>query len=245
MVKRYLLSLSLILIAYGSSPTGVHAQSYFSERQQLVEQIKKDVNFTSFYLGKSELSPQVVQALESVPRHEFVPPEEKRFAYQNRPLPIGYGQTISQPYIVAIMTELLEPKATDKVLEVGTGSGYQAAILAEVVDKVYTIEIIEPLAEEADQRLQRLRYSNVHTRTGDGYYGWESEAPFDGIVVTAAASHIPPPLIAQLKPGGHMMIPVGSRFMTQQLLLVTKQEDGTIKTRQVVPVRFVPLTGKH
>ena len=223
----------------------VYAESYKTERHSLVEQIKKDVNFTSIYLGKSELRPQLVQALRSVPRHEFVPVEQKRFAYQNRPLPIGYGQTISQPYIVAIMTELLEPKATHKVLEVGTGSGYQAAILAEVVDKVYTIEIIKPLAEEAHQRLQRLRYTNIYTRSGDGYYGWESKAPFDGIVVTAAASHIPPPLIKQLKPGGRMMIPVGSRFMTQQLLLVTKQADGTIKTRQVVPVRFVPLTGKH
>jgi protein-L-isoaspartate(D-aspartate) O-methyltransferase len=242
---KYLIYTGLLLFTYWLSPVDLYAQNYFAERQQLIQEIREDVSLTSIYLGKSALSPGVIQALESVPRHEFVPEKEKRYAYQNRPLPIGHGQTISQPYIVAIMTDLLEPMATDKLLEVGTGSGYQAAILAEVVDKVYTIEIIEPLAEEADQRLQRLGYTNIHTRIGDGYYGWESEGPFDGIVVTAAAGHIPPPLIAQLKPGGRMMIPVGSRFMIQQLLLVTKQKDGTIKTRQILPVRFVPLTGKH
>lgn len=242
---KYLIYTGLLLFAHWLSPVPLHAQDYFAERQQLIREIRQDVSFTSHYLGKSALAPEAIKALESVPRHEFVPEEEKRYAYQNRPLPIGHGQTISQPYIVAIMTDLLEPEATDKVLEVGTGSGYQAAILAEIVDKVYTIEIIEPLGVEADQRLQRLRYTNIHTRIGDGYYGWESEAPFDSIVVTAAAGHIPPPLIAQLKPGGRMIIPVGSRFMTQQLLLVTKQEDGTIRTRQILPVRFVPLTGKH
>jgi protein-L-isoaspartate(D-aspartate) O-methyltransferase len=174
-----------------------------------------------------------------------VPSDQQDYAYKNRPLPIGHGQTISQPYIVALMTDLIETKPDFKVLEIGTGSAYQAAILAELVDQVYSIEVIEPLALAAKERLQRLGYDNVHTRTGDGYYGWQEEAPFDAIVVTAAASHVPPPLIKQLKPGGRMVIPVGSRFMTQQLLLIEKSTDGKISTRQVLPVIFVPLTGSH
>jgi protein-L-isoaspartate(D-aspartate) O-methyltransferase len=160
-------------------------------------------------------------------------------------LPIGYGQTISQPYIVALMTDLLKVNSGDVVLELGTGSGYQAAILSGLVKRVYTIEIIEPLARQAKSRLARLGYGNVTTRLGDGYYGWPEYAPFDGIIVTAAASHVPPPLIEQLKPGGRMVIPVGDRFFTQQLLLVEKTADGQITTRQVLPVRFVPLTGEH
>jgi protein-L-isoaspartate(D-aspartate) O-methyltransferase len=236
---------SLILAFCGLWSVMAQADSYDSARRELVRQIEGDVRETSSYLGKQELNDRVLQALRSVPRHEFVPKEERRFAYQNRPLPIGHGQTISQPYIVAIMTDLLEPGPGDKMLEVGTGSGYQAAILAELIGQMYSIEIIEPLARQAGKRLKRLGYTNINTRTGDGYYGWESEAPFDGIVVTAAASHIPPPLIKQLKSGGRMIIPVGSRFMTQVLMLVTKQEDGTIKTRQLLPVRFVPLTGGH
>jgi len=235
----------LILFICGLLPGMVYAESYYSQRKELIEQIEHDVEETHNFLGKDELDRRVIQALRAVPRHEFVPKKEKRFAYQNRPLPIGHGQTISQPYIVAVMTDLLDPGPKDKVLEVGTGSGYQAAVLAEIVDKMYSIEIIEPLAEQASERLKRLGYKNVFTRVGDGYYGWESEAPFDGIVVTAAASQIPPPLIKQLKPGGKMLIPIGSRFMTQVLMLVTKQQDGTIQTRHVLPVRFVPLTGKH
>ena len=188
---------------------------------------------------------EVLEAINTVPRHELVPAAEVRDAYQNRPLPIGHGQTISQPYIVALMTDLLEPQPGDVVLEVGTGSGYQAAVLAELVDTVYSIEIIEPLAERAAADLKRLDYTNVATRLGDGYYGWEEHAPFDGIVVTAAASHVPPPLIKQLKPGARMVIPVGSTFMTQQLLLLEKTEDGNVITRQIGAVRFVPLTGDH
>jgi protein-L-isoaspartate(D-aspartate) O-methyltransferase len=159
-------------------------------------------------------------------------------------LPIGYGQTISQPYIVAIMTDLLKLEPDDRVLEIGTGSGYQAAVLAELVQQVYSIEIIGDLARRARAVLDRLGYEQVKTRVGDGYYGWQEEAPFDAIMVTAAADHVPPPLIKQLKPGGRMLIPVGSRFMTQQLVLVTKDEDG-ITTRLLLPVRFVPLTGEH
>jgi len=187
----------------------------------------------------------VMTAMGTVPRHRLVPQNQKRFAYENRPLPIGHGQTISQPYIVALMTELVEPDPDDVVLEVGTGSGYQAAILAELVGHVYSMEIIAALAERARGDLDALGYENITTRLGDGYYGWKEHGPFDAIVVTAAASHVPPPLIEQLKPGGRMVIPVGSRFMTQTLLLLEKSADGSVITRQHGAVRFVPLTGKH
>jgi protein-L-isoaspartate(D-aspartate) O-methyltransferase len=194
---------------------------------------------------EARISGAVMASMNTVKRHELVPRSERRFAYENRPLPIGHGQTISQPYIVALMTELVEPNADDVVLEVGTGSGYQAAILAELVDHVYSIEIIEALATRANLDLARLGYKNITTRLGDGYYGWEEHGPFDAIVVTAAASHVPPPLIEQLKPGGRMVIPVGGRFMTQTLLLLEKTEKGEIITRQFGAVRFVPLTGEH
>lgn len=195
--------------------------------------------------GEEALHEDVLQSLGTVRRHEFVPEGQERYAYENRPLPIGYGQTISQPYIVALMTDLTQPDAGDIVLEIGTGSGYQAAILAELVEHVYTIEIIEALYDESTARLERLGYDNVTTRLGDGYYGWEEHAPFDAIVVTAAASHVPPPLVQQLKPGGRMVIPVGGRFTTQQLLLLEKTSEGEVITRQVAAVRFVPLTGDH
>ncbi|NUS61125.1 MAG: protein-L-isoaspartate(D-aspartate) O-methyltransferase [Lysobacter sp.] len=186
---------------------------------------------------------RVLDAIRRVPRHAFVPPSQAGFAYENRPLPIGYGQTISQPYIVALMTQLAAPEATHRVLEIGTGSGYQAAVLALLARDVYTIEIVEPLAATAKDRLRT--YANVRTRVGDGYYGWKEAAPFDAIVVTAAAESVPPPLIAQLKPGGRMVIPVGTSFFTQRLLLVTKDAKGRVRTRSVLPVRFVPLTGDH
>ena len=207
--------------------------------------IEADVLATSRYLGKQSLTPGVLEAMGNVARHEFVPEAERDVAYENRPLPIGYGQTISQPYIVAIMTDLLELRAGQQVLEIGTGSGYQAAVLAALDANVYTMEIIEPLGRQAAQRLETLGYDRVEARIGDGYYGWPEHAPFDAIIVTAAAGHVPPPLIEQLKPGGRMMIPVGSRFLTQQLVLITKNADGTVTTRQILPVRFVPLTGGH
>lgn len=194
---------------------------------------------------EARVSDAVMATMNTVKRHELVPQSERRFAYENRPLPIGYGQTISQPYIVALMTELIEPDGDDVVLEVGTGSGYQAAVLAELVDHVYSIEIIAALATRVRQDLERLGYKNITTKLGDGYYGWEEHGPFDAIVVTAAASHVPPPLIEQLKPGGRMVIPVGGRFMTQTLLLLEKTESGEVVTRQYGAVRFVPLTGEH
>ena len=210
-------------------------------RADLVDEVRRYAG----YAGDDPFSDAVIDVIGSVERHSFVPPGQVRHAYENRPLPIGHGQTISQPYIVALMTELLEPDPNDIALEVGTGSGYQAAVLSQLVDHVYTIEIIEPLAMQAAARLNSLSYDNVTAILGDGYYGWEEHAPFDKIIVTAAASHVPPPLVAQLKPGGKMVIPVGGRFMTQLLLLLEKNSDGEIVTRQIGAVRFVPLTGEH
>ena len=214
---------------------------FAARRDNLVDEVRTYAG----YAGDAPFSDAVLATLGRVERHEFVPPGQVRYAYENRPLPIGHGQTISQPYIVALMTDLLEPDENDVVLEVGTGSGYQAAVLAKLVDHVYSIEIIEPLATSARERLERLGYDNVTTKLGDGYYGWEEHAPFDSIIVTAAASHVPPPLIGQLKPGGRMVIPVGGRFMTQLLLLLEKGDDGEVVTRQIGAVRFVPLTGEH
>lgn len=227
------------------SACAIAENDFARQRHALVTAIKTETAGTRGYLDSESLDQRVIEALLKVPRHEFVPDAERPFAYANRPLPIGYGQTISQPLIVAIMTDLLKLNKSGRVLEVGTGSGYQAAILAELADNVYTIEIIEPLAKWASANLKRAGYDAVHTRPGDGYYGWEEAAPFDAIVVTAVASHIPPPLIKQLKPGGRMVIPVGAPFMTQYLVLVTKDADGKIGTRQILPVNFVPLTGRH
>lgn len=221
------------------------AQDHARLRAALVEEIRRDFALTAEETGRAELSERVAGALLRVPRHEFVPVARRDRAYDNAPLPIGHGQTISQPYIVALMTELVDPQPGDRVLEIGTGSGYQAAVLAELVAHVYTIEIIPPLGVSARQRLERLGYDNVTARVGDGYYGWPEHAPFDAIVVTAAAGHVPPPLVRQLAPGGRMVIPVGSQFLTQTLVLVEKNEAGTVSTRQLLPVRFVPLTGGH
>ena len=189
--------------------------------------------------------PAVLAAMRSVPRERFLPPHLEEFAYQDSPLPIEQGQTISQPFIVALMTDLLQVGPNDAVLEIGTGSGYQAAVLARLAREVYTIEIVPALADAAAQRLQRLGYGNVATRLGDGYYGWQEAAPFDGIIVTAAASQIPPPLIGQLKSGGRMVIPVGAPFALQHLVLVELDDERKIKTRQLLPVRFVPLAGRN
>jgi protein-L-isoaspartate(D-aspartate) O-methyltransferase len=183
-----------------------------------------------------------LEALRAVPRHELVPERYAGAAYDDRPLPIGHGQTISQPYIVGFMTELLELEAGDTVLEVGTGSGYQAAVLGQIVDRVVTIEIIDELARSAAADLQELGYTNVTVLSGDGYFGYEPEAPYDAIIVTAAAEHIPPPLIEQLKPGARMVVPVGRSGWTQNLMLVEKDEAGEVTTRNLMAVRFVPLT---
>jgi protein-L-isoaspartate(D-aspartate) O-methyltransferase len=185
----------------------------------------------------------VLEAMRQVPRHLFVPWALKSAAYADRPLPIGHGQTISQPYIVALMTEALELKPGAKVLEIGTGSGYQAAVLSELSPRVLTMEIIRALGNEAQQRLQKLGYHTIRVRIGDGYFGWPEEAPFDGIIVTCAAGHIPPPLIAQLREGGRMVIPVGGVYEVQWLMVVSKDNQGIVRTKELLPVRFVPMTG--
>lgn len=184
---------------------------------------------------------RVLAAMSSVPRHLFVNPSDVSRAYGDHPLPIGYGQTISQPYIVALMTEMLDVRPEHRVLEVGTGSGYQAAILSMLVEEVFTVEIVEPLARQATDRLKRLGYGNVHVRFGDGHFGWEEKGPFDRILVTCAATLVPPPLLRQLKAGGKMCIPVGGQYAVQVLTMVEKSQDGTIRMRKTIPVRFVPL----
>lgn len=185
---------------------------------------------------------RVLDAMRKIPRHEFVAEAMRPAAYDDGPLPIGHGQTISQPYIVALMTDLLRLKKSDKALEVGTGSGYQAALLGELVSQVYTIEIIEPLAQSAAARLKQLGYKNVEVRFGDGYHGWAEHAPFDAIIVTAASDHVPPPLVRQLKPGGRMVIPLGSTIHRQMLVLLEKDANGRLQSRNVAPVVFVPFT---
>ena len=184
-------------------------------------------------------------AMAAVPREQFVPESSRHYAFANGPLAIGHGQTISQPYIVALMTDLLAPGPQDSILEIDTGSGYQAAVLAQLVRQVYSVEIIAALATAAGQRLAQLGYDNVSVRQADGYHGWPEHAPYDGIVVTAAAPQVPPPLVQQLKRGGRMVIPIGAAFQTQQLMLVEKRADGALTTRQLMAVRFVPLTGGH
>jgi protein-L-isoaspartate(D-aspartate) O-methyltransferase len=218
---------------------------FAAERRSLLAEIQRNAAGTADLTGRPRFSGKVMAAINAVPRHRFVPASEMQNAYENRPLPIGHGQTISQPYIVALMTELLEPEAGDVMLEVGAGSGYQAAVLAKLVARVYTIEIVPPLAKIAAQRLEQLGYDNVTLRLGDGYNGWPEHAPFDGIIVTAAANSIPPPLIEQLKPGGRMVIPVGAPFAAQELIVLTKDAQGEISTRSILPVAFVPLTGSR
>jgi len=214
-------------------------------RKQREEMVRTQIATQRWTGSEAVHDPRALDSLRKTPRHRFVSAELVSYAYDDRPLPIGYGQTISQPYIVAKMTELLEPRGDHHILEIGTGSGYQAAVLSPLVAQVYTIEIIEPLGITARQRLAALGYKNVAVRVGDGYFGWPEKAPFDGIIVTAAANHIPPSLIEQLKPGGLMVIPVGNPFQTQMLLLVTKGSRGPrdLQVRSLMPVAFVPLVG--
>ena len=211
-------------------------------RDEMVQEIGEHVADILYLFGDEGLDPAVLETMREVPRHLFVPEDERHLAYADRPVPIGYGQTISQPFIVAAMTHLLQPDRDDTVLEIGTGSGYQAAILSPLVDKVCTIEIIPELAERAAAVLEAQGFENVETRVADGYHGWPECGPFDGIVVTAAIEHVPPPLVEQLKPGGRMVIPVGGPFSLQMLTVVEKSEAGEVSTRQLLPVRFVPFT---
>ncbi|OGA22516.1 MAG: protein-L-isoaspartate O-methyltransferase [Betaproteobacteria bacterium RIFCSPLOWO2_02_FULL_65_24] len=229
---------SLFVPANGAGPRDPYAEP----RRLMIAEIAAMARATAAETARPAIAAEVLAAMEKVPRHRFVPAPLRAYAYENRPQPIGSGQTISQPYIVALMTDLLAPRRDHRVLEVGTGSGYQAAVLAELAGTVYTIEIVESLGREAARTLAELGYNNVRTRIGDGYQGWPEEAPFDGIMVTAAASDVPQPLIGQLKPGGRLVIPVGGRFGGQDLLIVEKRPDGKTTTRRSVAVRFVPLT---
>jgi protein-L-isoaspartate(D-aspartate) O-methyltransferase len=232
-------SLSGVLIM----STAATQDAYDAPRRKMVDEIAALARETASETGRTAFSDRVMAAMGKVERHRFVAAGDEANAYRNIPLGIGNGQTISQPYIVALMSDLLDIKPGDKVLEIGTGSGYQAAVLAELAATVYTIEIIEPLGRVAAQRLSAAGYRNVVTRIGDGYQGWREAAPFDAIMVTAAAPAVPPALIEQLKPGGKLVIPVGSQGSHQELLVITKSSDGKTQTRRVLAVRFVPLTG--
>jgi protein-L-isoaspartate(D-aspartate) O-methyltransferase len=243
-IRNCLLAVVGALMPAAAADTAQAQDGYEPQRKRMVDEIAGLVRETRLETGRSALAEAVMAAMAKVPRHEFVPPAERRNAYANRPLPIGMGQTISQPFIVALMTELMEVKAGDRVLEIGTGSGYQAAVLAELAGTVYTVEIVEPLAREAEQNLKRLGYRNVVTRIGDGYRGWPEQAQFDAIMVTAAPREVPQALIDQLRPGGRLVVPVGSQSAGQSLLVIAKQPDGSITRRTVLAVRFVPLTDK-
>jgi protein-L-isoaspartate(D-aspartate) O-methyltransferase len=226
---------------FRSSDSSSRAGDNFEfERRDLLAEITAETVETSDTTGLASIDPRVLSAMGRVPRHEFVPPAERAYAWLNRPLPIGCGQTISQPFIVALMTSLLEPQPDDRVLEVGTGCGYQAAVLAEIVGEVYTIELEPVLARGAVDRLRRLGYDNVHVRTGDGAAGWAEHSPFDGIIVTAGAAAVPTTLVEQLRPGGRMAIPVNV-YDGQDLQLLQKMADGAMETASVLPVAFVPL----
>jgi protein-L-isoaspartate(D-aspartate) O-methyltransferase len=209
-------------------------------RQQMIAEVVADAVFLTQQIGKSSFDARVIEVMGRIPRHEFVPVELQAYSYINSPLPVGYGKTVSQPFIIALMTDLLDPQAEDTVLEVGAGVGYQAAILSELVKQVYSIDIIEELALETRKRLERLGYRNIEVGVGNGYYGWSEHAPFDKIIVTAAPDLIPPPLIAQLKPGGRIVIPTGIPDK-QQLVVLEKSADGRLATREVLPVRFSEL----
>ncbi|MEZ5568803.1 MAG: protein-L-isoaspartate(D-aspartate) O-methyltransferase [Halioglobus sp.] len=211
--------------------------------QEMLAAVRASLRETAAQTGVSELRPDILRALETVPRERFIPPSLRHLAQRNTPLPIDAGQTISQPLIVALMTQLLEPAPDDVILEIGTGSGYQAAVLAELVAQVYSMEIIPALAEQSAALLRELGYANVAVRGGDGNRGWPEHAPFDGIIVTAAAEVIPPSLLRQLKPGGRLVIPVGEQAGHQALLVVEVDANGEVAQRTVLPVRFVPLTG--
>ncbi|MFN3531203.1 MAG: protein-L-isoaspartate(D-aspartate) O-methyltransferase [Candidatus Brocadia sp.] len=222
-------------LAMGGKNSFVDEDTFTRQRKRMVEE-------QIAYRGIKDK--RVLEAMESVPRHLFIPEEARSYSYYDQPVPIGFGQTISQPYIVAFMTELLRVGSNDVVLEVGTGSGYQAAILSKLVKQVYTVEIIEELGKEAQKRLNMLGYTNVEVRIGDGYKGWPERAPFDAIIVTAAAEHIPQPLIDQLKPGGRMVVPVGGVYAVQDLMLITKDASSKVVKESIIPVRFVPLLRK-
>jgi len=243
-VERTLSTLAACALAavLGAGSPAMAQEPVAAARQKMIQRIELHARDATEALGRNHIDPEVLEVMSAVPREEFVPEDQRAYAYDDRPLPIGYGQTISQPFIVALMSDMAAVGPQDVVLEVGTGSGYQAAVLARLVREVHTIEIIPELAASAKERLRRQGFANVESYQGDGYYGLEEAAPFDAIVVTAAAGQVPPPLVAQLKPGGRMVIPVGRAFALQHLMLVEKDQGGALRTRQTLPVSFVPLT---
>lgn len=240
-IRRVLAAIGLLLA--GTTQACASEQEITLERQRLVDKIEAEVRMTARELGFDRLAPAVAKAMREVPRHAFVPNAQRALAYINSPLPIGSGQTISQPYIVAIMSQLLEVGAGDRIFELGTGSGYQAAVLAAMGVEVYSVEIVPELAERAIENLSAAGYPQVQVRAGDGWLGWPEAAPFDGIILTAAAAEIPERLVAQLKPGGRLVMPIGEAYGIQELVLLVKGEDGRLTSRVVLPVRFVPVTG--
>jgi protein-L-isoaspartate(D-aspartate) O-methyltransferase len=222
------------MASFDNSPSGL---------AMMLDDIRAEVTYTREYIGKDTLDKRVMAAMARVPREEFVPPHERAASYGNHPLSIGHGQTISQPYIVALMSDLLQPQPEHVVLEIGTGSGYQAAILSLLVKQVYSIEIVAALAAAAGERLKRLHYDNVEVHQGDGYTGLAEHAPYDGIVVTAATPHVPPALLQQLAPGGRLVLPIGQPYAPQDLVVIEKSSEGELHRHDILPVAFVPLTG--
>jgi protein-L-isoaspartate(D-aspartate) O-methyltransferase len=214
-----------------------------AETKRMLDAIEADVRMTARETGRNALGQRVMEAMARVPRHRFVPPDYRSLAYANRPLPIGHGQTISQPYIVALMTDLLNPQPHHRVLEIGTGCGYQTAVLAELVAQVYSVEIVSELSRVAGARLSELGYGNIHLRSGDGFGGWKEQAPFDGVLVTAAPDAVPHSLLEQLAPHGRLVVPIGPRYGTQMLTVATHGPGGTVETATTIPVVFVPMIG--
>ena len=229
-------------LALGTAVPDARAGDEAFERALMVQVIEAHAESLPKLLGDGGIAPPILEVMGRVERHRFVPERRRGLAYADRPVSIGYGQTISQPFIVALMTHLLEPAADHAVLEIGTGSAYQAAVLAPLVAKVCTIEIVAPLGKRAEALIAERGLENVQVKIADGYHGWPDCGPFDGIVVTAAIDHVPPPLVAQLKPGGRMVIPVGGTFAVQHLTLIEKSDTGEVRARQLLPVRFVPFT---
>ena len=236
------ITIIIFLLFYNLTLSASSKEDFQKQRGKMVDTILE--HFLIYGNNNFEISKSVISVLKKVPRHMFVPKKEIKLAYKDRPVPIGFGQTISQPFIVALMTELLNVKEDNSVLEIGTGSGYQAAVLAEMGTKVYSVEIIPELIERTSKVLDQL-YPRIKLLSGDGYYGWEENAPYDAIIVTAAISHIPEPLIKQLRPGGKMVIPVGNPYTSQELVLIEKKINGDLLLHQILSVRFVPLTGGH